>query len=115
MAFKPNDSNSPEDPEIDQILHQDLQLCLPLSPTSRREMAREIAKMDPNKAPGLDLITPRLLKKLPKKCIVFLSILVNVTLRTSHVPTLWKTSQIVMIHKSGKPPNKVSFIDSLEI
>lgn len=107
-VFKPNDSDSPEDPEIDQVLKQDLQLCLPLSPTSPREMAREIAKMDPYKAPGFDLITPRLLKELPKKCIVFLTMLVNATLRTSHVPALWKTSQIVMIHKPGKPPNEVS-------
>lgn len=64
--------------------------------------------MDHNKAPGFDLVTPRLLKELPRRCILFLTILVNATLRMSYFPALWKTSQIVMIQKPGKPPNEVS-------
>ncbi|VVD05317.1 unnamed protein product [Leptidea sinapis] len=44
-VFQPNNMDSPEDPEIDQILGQDLQLCLPLRPTTPREVGREIAKM----------------------------------------------------------------------
>jgi hypothetical protein len=107
-VFKPNESHTPDDPEIDETLNQDLQLCLPLRPTTPRELARQIAKMNPNKAPGFDLITPRVLKELPKKCVVFLTMLVNATLRTSHVPALWKISQIIMIPKPGKSPNEVS-------
>lgn len=64
--------------------------------------------MDSKKAPGFDLITPRLLKELPKKCVVFLTTLINATFRISYVPVLWKTSQVVMIHKSGKPLHEAS-------
>ncbi|GBP42167.1 Probable RNA-directed DNA polymerase from transposon X-element [Eumeta japonica] len=105
-VFKPNDADTPEDPEIEAILKQDLQMCLPLRHTTPKELTKIISKMNPNKSPGFDLITPRLLKELPRKCLVFLTILFNATFRTSHVPTLWKTSQIVMIHKPGKPPKK---------
>ncbi|GBP79921.1 Probable RNA-directed DNA polymerase from transposon X-element [Eumeta japonica] len=107
-VFKPNDADTPEDPEIEAILKQDLQMCLPLRHTTPKELTKIISKMNPNKSPGFDLITPRLLKELPRKCLVFLTILFNATFRTSHVPTLWKTSQIVMIHKPGKPPNEAS-------
>jgi hypothetical protein len=106
--FQPNDTDEPEDPEIDKIIKQDFQLCQPLRPTSPREVTREIRKLDSKKAPGFDLITARLLKELPKKAIVFLTILINATLRTFHVPALWKTSEIIMIHKAGKPPSEPS-------
>jgi hypothetical protein len=107
-VFQPNDANTPEDPEIDKIINQDLQLCFPLPPTSPRELSREILKMDTKKAPGFDLITPKILRELPRKGVVFLAILINATFRMSHVPALWKASQIVMIHKFGKPANEVS-------
>ncbi|KAJ8737403.1 hypothetical protein PYW07_000674 [Mythimna separata] len=107
-VFKPNESCVPEDPEIDNILNQDLQLCLPLRPTSPRELSRLIFTMNSNKAPGFDLITPKILKELPRKGLVFLTTLINASLRTSYVPALWKISQIVMIHKPGKPANEAS-------
>lgn len=107
-VFKPNESCVPENPEIDITLNQDLQLCLPLRPTSPRELSRLISTMKSNKVPGFDLITPKILKELPRKGLVFLTTLINASLRTSYIPALWKISQIVMIHKPGKPTDEAS-------
>ncbi|CAG4981135.1 unnamed protein product [Colias eurytheme] len=107
-VFKPNEAVNPEDPEIDRVLNQDLQLSLPIKPTSPRELLKEIADLDSKKAPGFDMITPKVIKELPRKCIVFLTSLFNAIFRTSHVPTIWKISEVVMIHKPGKPVNDAS-------
>jgi hypothetical protein len=104
-VFKPNKGGADES-DVDEILLQDFQMCPPITPASPKEIAREIRTLDPNKAPGFDLITPKVLKKLPKKCITFLTSLFNAILRTSHIPKLWKISQIIMIHKAGKPPHE---------
>ncbi|XP_045453923.1 fatty acid synthase-like [Melitaea cinxia] len=106
--FKPNEAKGDEDPHIDLILNQDFQLSVPPSPTSPSEVLREIKNMNAKKAPGFDLITPKLLKELPKKCVVFLTNLFNATLRLSHFPNVWKVSQIIMIHKPGKPTHEPS-------
>lgn len=74
-VFKPNETEDPDDPEIDAILNQDLQLSLPIEPMSTRELGREIANLALNKAPGFNLISPRILKELPRRCFVFLTIL----------------------------------------
>lgn len=104
-VFKPNDSQSDES-DIDEILNRDFQMCLPIKPTSPREIAKEIRSLDPRKAPGFDLITPKILKELPKKCISFLACLFNAIFRTSHFPAPWKISQITMVHKLGKPAHE---------
>lgn len=106
-VFKPNDSNLDET-ELDCTLNQDLQLCLPINPTSPKEIWKEIKQLDPKKAPGFDLISPRLLKELPKKCVTFLACLFNAIFRLSHFPQLWKVSEIVMIHKPGKPAHEAA-------
>lgn len=105
-VFKPNDGS--DEPDVDDSLSQDLQLCLPLKPTSPKEIAREIRKLNSKKAPGFDLISPTILKNLPRKCITFLASLFNATLRTSYFPKIWKVSEILMIHKPGKPPHEAS-------
>ena len=109
-VFKPNDLNDDlnNESDLDRILNEDLQMCLPIRLTSPSEIAREIKSLDPKKAPGFDLITPKILKELPKKCITFLACLFNAILRTSHFPVIWKISQIIMIHKPGKPVHEAS-------
>ncbi|CAH2095610.1 unnamed protein product [Euphydryas editha] len=107
-VFRPNEPLDSDDAEIDDILAQDLQLCLPLKPTSPREISQTIALLDTNKAPGFDLITPRVLKELPKKCLTFLANLFNAILRTCHFPEVWKVSQVIMIPKPGKPVEETS-------
>lgn len=63
--------------------------------------------IDVKKAPGFDLITGQILKKLPRKGIVKLTNLINAPFRLKHVPELWKVAE-VMIPKVGKPPNEAS-------
>lgn len=60
-------STPPVRSTIELVLNQGLQLCLQLRPASPREPAREISIMDSKKGPGFDLISPRLLKELPRK------------------------------------------------
>lgn len=105
-VFTPNEDG--DEPVIEDLLNQDLQLCLPLKPTSPKEIAREIRQLNPNKAPGFDLITPLILKQLPKKCITFLAAIFNATLRLAYFPKIWKVSEILMIHKPGKSPHEAS-------
>lgn len=106
-VFKPN-SALVDETEIEMTLKEDFQMCLPLSPTSPKEIAREIKLLNPKKAPGFDLISPRVLKELPRKCITFLACLFNAIFRTSHFPAIWKISEIIMVHKPGKPLHEPS-------
>jgi hypothetical protein len=106
-VFKPNET-SEDDSEVDKILNQDLQMCLPIKPASPREIARHIKHLDLKKSPGYDLITPRVLKELPRKALTFLACMFNAIFRTTHFPRLWKISQIIMIPKPGKPTDVVS-------
>lgn len=104
-VFQPNEGE--EDTLIDEVLNQDFQLDLPLKPTSPREIHRRIKELETHKAPGFDLITPRILKELPRRCVVFLACLFNAIFRTHHVPSIWKVSQIILVHKNGKPTDRV--------
>lgn len=88
------------DSEIDEVLNRDFRLNVPIRPISSREITREIKSSDLHKAPGFDLITTFILKQLPNKVIVLN--LFNVIMRTSYFPTLWKISEIIMIHMAGK-------------
>lgn len=106
-VFKPNDGTNNDDSDIEAILNQDLQLDTPLKPTNPREVLRYLFKLDNKKAPGFDQITKEILVQLPKKGIVFLTTLFNGILRVGHYPSIWKTSQIIMVHKDGKPANEV--------
>lgn len=107
-VFQLDDNAQSDESEMDIILNQDIQLCLPIRPTSPREIARMIRSLDSGKAPGFDLITSKILKELPNKSITFLACLFNAIFRTHNFPDLWKISQIIMIHKPGKPAHETA-------
>ena len=65
-------------------------------------------KLNPNKSPGYDLITDKILKELLKKAIIYITTLCNAIIHTSHLPNQWKVARIIIIPKSGKPPNEVT-------
>lgn len=82
---------------------------LPIRHFSPAEIGKTIREnINAKKCPGYDLITGLILKKLPKKGLVFLTNLFNAIIRLSHIPSQWKVAQIVMIPKPGKPPNSVT-------
>lgn len=43
---------------------------------------------------------------MPKKVIIMLTYLIDAAFRLKYVPGVWKIAEIVMLPKSGKPPNE---------
>jgi len=68
------------------------------------EIAQEIDKnMNPKKAPDINKISPRVLKELSRKTIVFITYIFNACLRLEHILESFKIAQIIMINKPDKP------------
>lgn len=108
-VFCPNETSVPESEEVDDIINQDFQMSSPPAPITVREVWRTINKeLKDKKAPGFDLITKEVLVQLPRKAIVFITTLFNSMQRVQYFPRLWKISQILMVHKVGKPANEVT-------
>lgn len=73
------------------------------------EVAHEIDNnINPKKAPGFDEISPRILKELPKKTIILLTLIYNTILRLESFPMQWKKVQVIMLLKPGKPPERAT-------
>ncbi|CAH2231394.1 jg27705 [Pararge aegeria aegeria] len=81
---------------------------MPLKLVTPKELIRTIRNLENKKAPGFDLITGEILKHLPMKTIVFLTMLFNAIMRVQYYPIIWKISHICMIPKPGKVPTEPS-------
>lgn len=66
------------------------------------EIAKILKSLKPNKSPGCDLITPKMIIELPYCAVQTICNLFNAITRTGHFPTRWKKSIIIMIPKPGK-------------
>jgi hypothetical protein len=109
-VFKPYPPN-PQiiDDEIFEYLDSPLQLSPPIPPFKPSEVRKTISEnLNPKKAPGLDLITGRLLKELPQKGVLLLTFIFNAVLRLEYFPSQWKIAQIIVIPKPGKPLHEAS-------
>lgn len=60
------------------------------------------------KSPGYNNIDALVAKSLPKKGVIFLTLIFNAILRLQHFPVQWKCAEIILIAKPNKPENKVS-------
>ena len=67
-----------------------------------------IARLNVHKAPGYDLISGKVLRKLPPAAVALLTTLFNSIFRLSYYPLLWKFAQIIMVPKPGKPTYEVA-------
>ena len=77
-------------------------------PIRKSEIRNAISYLKSQKAPGYDLISPKILKELPEIGISFIFYIFNLILRNLSFPIQWKTAQIKMILKPGKPPEMAS-------
>jgi hypothetical protein len=57
------------------------------------------------KAAGPEQINKPLLKKLPRKAIVYLIHIMNACFIYSYFPTVWKQANVIPILKPGKDPS----------
>lgn len=108
--FSPNSNlpNRPHHAHVEAALLNTLPMCLPAKHTTPSEVQNIIRNLKNNKAPGHDLITNKIAKRLPKKAIILLTSIFNSILRLSYIPSIWKHSIIILIHKTGKPPDVLS-------
>uniref|UniRef100_A0A034VFD2 Putative RNA-directed DNA polymerase from transposon X-element n=1 Tax=Bactrocera dorsalis TaxID=27457 RepID=A0A034VFD2_BACDO len=65
-------------------------------------------KLNPRKAPGHDLITPKMIIELPNCAIICICMFFNAITKQAHFPQQWKKSTIVMIPKPGKDKTQPS-------
>ena len=72
-----------------------------------KEVEKEIRHLNFRKAPGLDRITPRLLKELLRKRVVLITYIFTSILRESHWPERLNTAEIILIPKLDKDLNNV--------
>ena len=70
----------------------------------KSEVLRSIQNLKFKKAPGYDLINPKVLKELPDVAFRFLTYVFNAILRTSTFPRQWKVAEIHIILKPGELP-----------
>ncbi len=96
-TFKPHDILSPLTPNPQPTEATQVDYFAPM------EIKSTVAKMSPYKAPGIDNISTRILKELPKKAFCRLAQIYNAITRLRHYPSTWKTAKIIPLIKPGKP------------
>lgn len=94
--------------KIKDFLDVPCQMYRPIKHCSPREVEREIIKLNPKKSPGYDFIDAKILKSLPRKGLIFLSLLFNAALRLTYFPFQWKFAKIFMVLKPNKPEDVIS-------
>jgi len=71
---------------------------------NQNSVTKLIYQLKPNKAPGPDAITAKMLKNLPNKVIKFLVNIYDNIIKYSHVPQKWCLSKAIFIPKNSKTP-----------
>lgn len=101
--------NNADEEEVLRYNDAPCQLSLPMQSFSTNEVRTTIQRfINPNKSPGYDLITGKVLQELSLTVIEFITSLFNAILRCNHFPGQWKIDQIIAIPKPDKSPNDVA-------
>ncbi|GFT12182.1 RNA-directed DNA polymerase from mobile element jockey [Trichonephila clavipes] len=106
--FEPNHVVGRE--EFAQRIHAEVEnfLAIPhvqeIEPTTPTEVLTYVQRIKPRKSPGLDQITNRMLKNLPLKFLLFITLLINQLFKNNYFPDSWKTALVIPILKPDKNP-----------
>lgn len=91
------------------FLEAPYQMELPISKFNIKEVKQIINnEIQPNKAPGFDLITGKVLQELTDDCYRIITMIFNAMLSLHYFPLQWKVAQIILIQKPGKDPKDVN-------
>jgi len=94
------------DDDVEDSITASCQMSLPIRAFTPAEVKTALTRLNTRKAPGYDLISGQILKRLPCKTVVLLTVVFNRMLTLSYFPILWKYAEIIMIPKPGKPPHE---------
>ena len=72
-----------------------------MSYVSQAFVKNQLKRMKKKKATGLDGLPSQLLRDCSQTLSLPLTYLINLSIKTNQVPTLWKKARIVPIYKSG--------------
>ncbi|GFX69632.1 probable RNA-directed DNA polymerase from transposon X-element [Trichonephila clavipes] len=106
--FEPNHVIGRE--EFTQRIHAEVEnfLATPhvqeIEPTTPTEVLTYVQRIKPKKSPGLDQITNRMIKNLPLKFLLFITLLINQLFKNNYFPDSWKTAVVIPILKPDKNP-----------
>ncbi|GFW92693.1 RNA-directed DNA polymerase from mobile element jockey [Trichonephila clavipes] len=106
--FEPNHVADRE--EFDQRIHEEVAnfLATPhgqeIEPTTPTEVLTYVQRIKPKKSPGLDQITNRMIKNLPLKFLLFITLLINQLFKNNYFPNSWRTAVVIPILKPDKNP-----------
>ncbi|GFU09610.1 probable RNA-directed DNA polymerase from transposon X-element [Trichonephila clavipes] len=73
-----------------------------IEPTTPTEVLSYVQRLKPRKSPGLDQISNRMLKNLPLKFLLFITLLINQLFKNNYFPNSWKTAVVIPILKPDK-------------
>lgn len=104
-AFQPNNTDNPEvQALVKDLINNDIATAeLPVEFTTLPEVTSIIHNFKTRKAPGYDLITNAILKKLTPKAISFIVSIFNACIYNGYFPKSWKSAEIIVFHKPNKP------------
>ena len=68
---------------------------------TENEIRKKIAKLQPNKSPGPDNISAKILKEVSNQLSSPLAKIFNLSLQNGSLPNIWRLSNISAIHKKG--------------
>jgi hypothetical protein len=101
--------NQPEEEEaLMQLLEIPYQLEPPINRLKGAEVKEVINSLNPEKSPGSDLISGKILKELPTIGIKYLTPIFNAVFLKGYFLAQWKVAQIIPILRPGKPPNELT-------
>ena len=75
---------------------------MPILSISEDMVMNKLNQLLTDKSPGPGMVHPRVLYKTRKVIVTYVTHLFNLSLQQSLIPTDWKSSIVIVLHKKGK-------------